>query len=64
MDWMTTKEAAEQWGLSMRRIQALCESDKIKGAVYLGRQWVIPKGTSKPIDGRTKEAKLQKKKRG
>ena len=54
---MTTKEAAEQWNLTMRRVQALCEANKVDGAVFLGRQWVIPKETSKPIDGRTKEAK-------
>ena len=65
MDWMTTKEAAEQWNLTMRRVQALCEANKVDGAVFLGRQWVIPKGTPKPIDGRRKEAKATKqKKRG
>ena len=59
MEWMTTKDAAEQWSLTMRRVQALCEADKVNGAVFLGRMWVIPKGTAKPIDGRTKEAKEQ-----
>jgi hypothetical protein len=62
MDWMTTKEAAEQWGLTMRRVQALCEADRVKGAVLLSRIWVIPKGTPKPIDGRTKAAKLDRDK--
>ena len=58
MDWITTKEAAVQWGITMRRVQALCESDRVKGAVLLGRMWLIPLGTPKPIDGRTKNAKM------
>ena len=59
---MTTTEAAELWGISMRRVQILCDNGKVKGAVRMGRTWIIPKGTSKPIDGRTKTAKEQKEK--
>ena len=54
---MTTMEAAEQWGITMRRVQVLCENGKVKGAVRMGRTWIIPRGTPKPIDGRTKAAK-------
>ncbi|MCL2050752.1 MAG: helix-turn-helix domain-containing protein [Lachnospiraceae bacterium] len=54
---MTTMEAAELWGISMRRVQILCDNGKVKGAVRMGRTWIIPKGTPKPIDGRTKAAK-------
>ena len=57
MDWITTKEAAEVWGITMRRTQALCEKGQVPTAVKLGNMWVIPKGTPKPIDGRTKAAK-------
>jgi hypothetical protein len=59
MDLMTTKEAAELWGVTMRRIQSLCEQDLIDGATKLGDIWVIPKNAIKPIDGRTKAAKNQ-----
>lgn len=58
MDWMTTKEASEIWGITIRRVQALCDNGQIPVAVKLGPIWVIPKGTPKPIDGRTKAAKL------
>jgi hypothetical protein len=61
MDWMTTKEASALWGISTRRIQILCDNDKVEGAQRLGNIWVIPKGTAKPIDGRTKEAKANNK---
>lgn len=61
MDWMTTKEASKIWGVTMRRVQALCDNGQIPTAVKLGTMWVIPKGTPKPIDGRTKESKRVKK---
>jgi len=56
---MTTTEASELWGISMRRVQILCDIGKVKGAVRMGRTWIIPRGTPKPIDGRTKAAKQQ-----
>ena len=29
MDYISTKEAAEKWGISERRIQKLCEDNRI-----------------------------------
>jgi FMN phosphatase YigB (HAD superfamily) len=55
---MTAKEAAEQWGITTRRVQYLCDNGQVDGAIRMGRTWIIPKGTPKPIDGRTKAAKL------
>ena len=60
MEWITTKEAAELWGITTRRVQILCDKGKVNGVQRLGDIWVIPKGTSKPIDGRTKVAKEAK----
>lgn len=57
MDIMTTKDAAELWGISMRRVQALCDRGQIPSAVKMGDVWLMPKGTTKPLDGRTKAAK-------
>lgn len=54
---MTATEAAMLWGITPRRTQILCANGKIKGAVRLGRSWIIPRSTPKPIDGRTKVAK-------
>jgi len=59
---MTAKEASELWGLTPRRVQILCDVGKVNGAQRLGNMWVIPKGTLKPIDGRTKAAKHNKNK--
>jgi hypothetical protein len=59
-DLMTTTEAAELWGITMRRVQVLCDLGKVEGAVRMGRTWIIPKGTPRPIDGRTKKAKIMR----
>ena len=57
MDIMTTKDASELWGISIRRVQALCDSGKIPSANKIGDVWLMPKGTQKPPDGRYKTAK-------
>lgn len=54
MDYIKAKDLAEQWGVSPRRIQAMCAAGRIPGAVRFGRDWMIPKDTPQPQDGRTK----------
>jgi hypothetical protein len=60
MDWITTKQAADEWGITVRRVQALCDNGQVNGATKLADMWVIPKGTQKPLDGRTKAARESK----
>jgi len=57
MEYITTQEAADKWGIKIRRVQALCENGQIENVSRLGQIWVIPKNAPKPIDGRTKAAK-------
>jgi len=57
MDLMTAKEASEKWGITVRRVQALCDNGKIPSAKKLGNMWVMPSDIPKPIDGRTKVAR-------
>lgn len=54
-EYMSVKEAAEKWGLSERRIQVLCATDRIPGVVRVSRVWLIPSDTEKPKDGRRKK---------
>ena len=56
--YMRIGEAAEKWGVTPRRIQAMCAGGKLEGAMHLGRSWYIPRSVQKPIDGRTKQAKV------
>jgi hypothetical protein len=57
MDYITTKEAAEKWNISERRVQVLCRQGKIDGVVRLGWAWAIPKNANKPKDSRKKANK-------
>ena len=57
IDWITPQQAAEKWGITDRRVQALCANGQVDGAVRLGRGWLIPKNTPKPQDGRRKTDK-------
>ena len=61
LDWITPSQASEKWGITERQVQSLCAQGKIKDAAKLGRAWLIPKDAPKPIDGRTKAAKIQNK---
>jgi|GEM_PF-875092 len=50
MDYVTAKEKSEEWGISLRRVQAFCEEDRIEGVSRMGKIWVIPKDAEKPSD--------------
>ena len=53
MDTISIKQAAEQWGISDRRVRVLCEQGKISGVIKQGRSYLIPADARKPVDGRT-----------
>jgi len=61
MDWMTTKEAAKLWGVTVRQVQLLCDRGRVIGAARLGDIWVIPRGAPKPKDGRAKNGRVAAK---
>lgn len=42
LDYISVKEAAEKWGISERRVQKLCEGNRIEGIVRFGHAWMIP----------------------
>ena len=55
LEYISVQQASNKWGISKRRIQKLCEENRINGAVRFGHAWAIPKSTPKPADGRLKE---------
>ena len=55
MKMMTVKEAAEQWGVTTRRVQGLCKEGKIKGVERWERTWMIPKHAILPSSSSVKE---------
>ncbi len=64
MEYITVKEASELWNTDISTIGKLLRAGKIEGADKLGGHWVIPKGTPKPVDGRTNKAKESKNANG
>jgi len=62
--YMKISDAAEKWGISPRRVQNLCKSGAVVGAVRYSHVWMIPKDAQRPLDGRTKQAKENKSAEG
>ena len=56
-EFIHLKEAAEAWGISVRRVQTLCATGRIPGVVRMGRDWMIPANAERPLDGRTKASR-------
>jgi len=57
MDYLTSPEMSEKWGISSRRISLLCAEGRIEGAVKKGKTWLIPSDAKKPNDMRRRESK-------
>jgi len=53
--YLDVHEAALKWGLTERRVTALCRDNRIVGAVKKGKTWSIPNDAEMPLDARTKE---------
>lgn len=60
VDLMFVKDVARLWGISERRVAALCKSGRIDGAIKVGRSWRIPRDAEKPADGRAKAGEYVK----
>lgn len=60
MEYMTIKEAAEKWGISVRRVQTICNEGMVEGTIKFGGVWAIPINATKPIDKRIKSGKYLK----
>lgn len=61
MKYLSIRQTAEKWEISIRRIQVLCNERRIHGAVKIGSYWAIPEDAEKPTDLRIKSGKYIKK---
>lgn len=60
MDFYTVKEMSEIWGIKPRMVMTYCSAGRVSGAVKKSGVWLIPKTATKPLDGRTREAREKK----
>lgn len=43
MEYMTAKEAAQKWNITVRRVQVLCSQGRIQGASYFFCHFIFDK---------------------
>ncbi len=60
MNYMSVKEAAEKWGVSVRWVQKFCVENRIQGVMRFGHSWMIPKDAERPSDLRRKNTNNKK----
>lgn len=59
LEYISAPEAAKKWGISERRVQKLCEENRIPGVAKFSYMWLIPKNAEKAVDGRRKKNKME-----
>jgi len=59
MKYISSEEMAKKWGVSSRRVILLAKEGRIPNVMQIGMRWMIPEDAEKPIDGRTKVAKIK-----
>ncbi len=57
MKYISVSEIAKIWGISVRRVNTLCNEGRIDGAQRAGTIWIIPNDAKKPADARVKYIK-------
>ena len=62
MEYLSISQVSEKWGVSVRRIQTLCITNRIPGATKIGSYWAIPADAEKPKDERIKTGRYIKNK--
>ena len=61
MNYLSVAQTAEKWDMTPRRVQILCNEDRIIGAQRVGNVWTIPENAEKPADARKKVTSKAKK---
>ncbi|SDB03571.1 hybrid sensor histidine kinase/response regulator [Eubacterium oxidoreducens] len=59
-EYKSIKEIAQEWDLTVRRVQMLCTSGKLPGAKKVGNLWAIPADVKRPIDKRMAQGDQRK----
>ena len=52
MEYISVKEAAENWGLTPRMVIYHCTNGRIEGAQKIANVWVVPRDAARPKDRR------------
>jgi len=61
MDYITVRQAAGKWNVSMRQVQLYLKDNRVAGALRPGHDWLIPDNADKPeVSRRKKQSPPQK----
>jgi len=52
VDYITVRQVAEKWNITMRMVQLYLKNNRIPGAIKPGHDWLIPNDAKKPHDMR------------
>jgi len=63
LDYLTTIEAAEKWGVATATIRLWAKEGKLPGATKAGRDWLIPIDAERPKDGRLVEKPIRNRRK-
>ena len=55
-NYLKVSEAAQQWGISARRVRVLCAEGRIAGVVRKGNLYLIPSDALRPVDARSQRS--------
>lgn len=59
MQYLTSVQMAEKWGLTKRRVNSLCQNGSITGAYKDGYRWMIPENAQKPEGRKYEKGKIK-----
>ena len=62
VEYISTKEIADRWGITSACVSAKCAAGQIPGAYKKGRTWLIPSEAKRPIDKRVNSEKKEEHK--
>jgi len=62
MEYLSIRQTAEKWNISIRRVNDFCKEGRIPGATKIGFYWAVPADAEKPKDARVKSGKYIKSK--
>lgn len=61
MEYLTVRETAKKWGMSIRMVNYYLNTGRVDGAVRKMSEWLIPRTAKRPADLRRRDAALEKK---
>jgi len=56
-DYLSIKELADKWQVTIKYVQRLCRQGSIQGAIKIRGRWFIPVDAARPNDNRVKSGK-------